>query len=166
MRNTKDRLTLPPISAAFSAYDMRHLRLVSKCLSRHLFTNNSYTLNMEGFLRFQAPQAPTKVTGIQPATSPPPQCYQSGIGTSNTNPFIHNCLLKKQDSMLVSKDCLFTPDIGIHNLLSNKWASPIMTEDCLFLEQVFNSNPFVIPMDDNKFIVYPSQTSEWPKDYQ
>jgi hypothetical protein len=138
MRNIKDRLTFPPISAPFPAFDMRDLRQVSKCFSA-AYSLTSYTFNVEGSLRFQAPQAPAKVDGVQQATSPPPQCYQAGEGTSQTNPFIPNPLLKKRYSTLTS-------------------------EDCLFLEQVFDFSPFTILIADNKFIVYPFQTSEWLMD--
>jgi hypothetical protein len=62
------------------------------------------TFNMEGSLRFQAPQAPARVNGIQKATSITPSCYQAGEGSSQTNPFIRN---EKRDSTLPSEDCLF-----------------------------------------------------------
>ncbi|KIM79125.1 hypothetical protein PILCRDRAFT_568262 [Piloderma croceum F 1598] len=81
------------------------------------FSGIRYAGPPTGSLRFQAPQAPAKVDGVQQATSPPPQCYQAGDGTSQTNPFIHDPLLKKRYSTLTSEDCLFldvsVPDIGM-----------------------------------------------------
>jgi hypothetical protein len=62
--------------------------------------------NIEGSLRFQAPQAPDKVTGVQAATSRPPQCYQGSEGNSTTNPFVSHPLRERQIGS-TSEDCLF-----------------------------------------------------------
>jgi acetyl esterase/lipase len=49
------------------------------------------------------------VTGVQAATSLPPQCYQAlGLGgTSPTNPFVSRSLLDKRQASSTSEDCLF-----------------------------------------------------------
>ncbi|KIM79128.1 hypothetical protein PILCRDRAFT_74653 [Piloderma croceum F 1598] len=79
-----------------------------------IFSGIRYAGPPTGSLRFQAPQAPAKVDGVQQATSPPPQCYQAGEGTAQTNPFIRNPLLKKRYSTLTSEDCFVSvPDIGM-----------------------------------------------------
>ncbi|KIM92462.1 hypothetical protein PILCRDRAFT_57046 [Piloderma croceum F 1598] len=51
------------------------------------FLSIRYAAPPIGTLRFQAPQAPGHMTGIQNATSLPPQCFQAQSGTSPTNPF-------------------------------------------------------------------------------
>ncbi|KIM92464.1 hypothetical protein PILCRDRAFT_57666 [Piloderma croceum F 1598] len=81
------------------------------------FLSIRYAAPPIGTLRFQAPQAPGHMTGIQNATSLPPQCFQAQSGTSPTNPFVHNPLSRKRQSTSeTSEDCLFldvsVPDIG------------------------------------------------------
>ncbi|KIM91618.1 hypothetical protein PILCRDRAFT_810905 [Piloderma croceum F 1598] len=87
------------------------------------FLSIRYAAPPIGSLRFQAPQAPAKMNGVQMATSVPPQCYQAGGGTSQTNPFIRNPpLSRKRGIIQTSEDCLFldvfVPDIetadGLH----------------------------------------------------
>ncbi|KZP26483.1 alpha beta-hydrolase [Athelia psychrophila] len=57
-----------------------------------------------GSLRFQAPQKPANVTGVQSATALPPKCYQAGTGTSPTNPLLAK---READTVASSEDCLF-----------------------------------------------------------
>ncbi|KIM74427.1 hypothetical protein PILCRDRAFT_801127 [Piloderma croceum F 1598] len=80
------------------------------------FLSIRYAAPPTGALRFQAPQAPDNVTGVQDATSFPPQCLQAQSGVSQTNPFVHNTHSRKRQSMPSSEDCLFldvsVPDIG------------------------------------------------------
>lgn len=47
------------------------------------------------------------MTGVQAATSLPPQCYQSSAGTSPTNPFVSRSLSEKRQVSSTSEDCLF-----------------------------------------------------------
>ncbi|KAK0211206.1 Alpha/Beta hydrolase protein [Desarmillaria ectypa] len=58
-----------------------------------------------GSLRWQAPQTPDFVAGIQNATAEPSECLQAGMGTASTNPFPVN----KRDTPAApnSEDCLF-----------------------------------------------------------
>ncbi|KAJ7885112.1 Alpha/Beta hydrolase protein [Mycena olivaceomarginata] len=51
-------------------------------------------------LRFRAPQPPSKVAGVQQATVPPNQCFQTSKGLSSTNP------LEVRD-IIETEDCLF-----------------------------------------------------------
>ncbi|KAJ7241623.1 Carboxylesterase family-domain-containing protein [Mycena rebaudengoi] len=61
-----------------------------------------------GDLRFRAPQPPANVAGIQQATAPPNQCFQSGRGMSATNPF-----RARAAQIISTEDCLFLKeDIG------------------------------------------------------
>lgn len=61
-------------------------------------------VTMKGSLRFQAPQKPATVKGVQSATVGPPECYQAGMGTASTNPL----LTKRQaPTAASSEDCLF-----------------------------------------------------------
>ena len=91
-----------------------------------LILQQPHTCNVQGSLRFQAPQAPARMNDVQTATSPPPQCYQASGGTSQTNPYVHN------------------------RSRSEKRYSSRTSEDCLFLEQVFN--PFAILIAENKIL--------------
>lgn len=64
--------------------------------------------NLEGALRFQAPQAPVSVTDIQIANADPPQCYQAGTGISGVNPL--EISLHERDEVMglvMDEDCLF-----------------------------------------------------------
>jgi hypothetical protein len=63
--------------------------------------------SIKGSLRFQAPQAPANATGVQDATSLPPQCHQATGGSSRINPFVRNPRLWKRQSTSTSEDCLF-----------------------------------------------------------
>ncbi|KAK0239582.1 Alpha/Beta hydrolase protein [Armillaria nabsnona] len=58
-----------------------------------------------GSLRWQAPQMPSFVAGIQNATAEPPKCLQGGSGRGPTNTFPAN----KRDALAApdSEDCLF-----------------------------------------------------------
>ncbi|PBK93163.1 alpha/beta-hydrolase [Armillaria gallica] len=58
-----------------------------------------------GSLRWQAPQTPRFVAGIQNATAEPPGCLQAGTGAAPSNTFPAN----KRDTLAVSnpEDCLF-----------------------------------------------------------
>ncbi|EGO04022.1 hypothetical protein SERLA73DRAFT_175754 [Serpula lacrymans var. lacrymans S7.3] len=58
-----------------------------------------------GDLRWQAPQPPANVTGIQQATVEPNECYQAPTGTGPTNPLGSNTVSKRD--VVQSEDCLF-----------------------------------------------------------
>ncbi|KAL0945305.1 hypothetical protein HGRIS_000810 [Hohenbuehelia grisea] len=61
-----------------------------------------------GVFRWQAPMSPSKVTGVQQAIDPPPQCYQGAIGISPTNPpHDPGSLVRREVSPTTSEDCLF-----------------------------------------------------------
>ncbi|KAH7908532.1 Alpha/Beta hydrolase protein [Hygrophoropsis aurantiaca] len=55
-----------------------------------------------GDLRWQAPQPPATVSGVQQATTQPNECYQAPTGNSSTNPFIMS-----KRAVVESEDCLF-----------------------------------------------------------
>ncbi|KAJ7125564.1 Alpha/Beta hydrolase protein [Mycena crocata] len=55
-----------------------------------------------GDLRFRGPQPPANVTGVQPATDQPNQCFQSSNGVSPTNP-----LETRAAQVISTEDCLF-----------------------------------------------------------
>jgi carboxylesterase type B len=57
-------------------------------------------MNVIDDLRFRAPQPPSKVAGVQQATVPPNQCFQTSKGLSSTNP------LEVRD-IIETEDCLF-----------------------------------------------------------
>ncbi|KAF7327277.1 Carboxylic ester hydrolase [Mycena kentingensis (nom. inval.)] len=60
-----------------------------------------------GSLRFRAPEAPGTISGVQSATTEPPQCIQLPIlstGTAETNPFR---MAVRAPSTEMSEDCLF-----------------------------------------------------------
>ncbi|KAF8168677.1 Alpha/Beta hydrolase protein [Mycena galopus ATCC 62051] len=55
-----------------------------------------------GDLRFRAPQPPVNMTGIQPATAEPNECFQALTGQSATNP-----LETRASEIVQTDDCLF-----------------------------------------------------------
>ncbi|KAF8168680.1 Alpha/Beta hydrolase protein [Mycena galopus ATCC 62051] len=55
-----------------------------------------------GDLRFRAPQPPVNMTGIQPATAEPNECFQAPTGQSATNP-----LETRASEIVQTEDCLF-----------------------------------------------------------
>jgi carboxylesterase type B len=61
-----------------------------------------------GIMRFQAPQPPVPVSGIQPAMQNPDMCYQTLFGanlTASNSPYGYN---KRQSTTpAASEDCLF-----------------------------------------------------------
>ncbi|KAL0945303.1 hypothetical protein HGRIS_000809 [Hohenbuehelia grisea] len=62
-----------------------------------------------GIFRWQAPRAPSNVTGVQQAITQPPQCNQAGSGTSPTNPLPDPGAGSnvKRAALATSEDCLF-----------------------------------------------------------
>jgi hypothetical protein len=62
-----------------------------------------------GDLRWQAPQPPQNVSGVQPANTQPNQCFQSGSGQSPTNPLrdLNNGTRLQSRAVAESEDCLF-----------------------------------------------------------
>jgi len=82
------------------------------------FFSIRYAAPPTGPLRFQAPRAPANMTGVQDATSLPPQCYQATTGSSPTNPLVHDLSSRKRQSTStpeISEDCLFL-DISVPNI--------------------------------------------------
>ncbi|KAJ6524285.1 Alpha/Beta hydrolase protein [Mycena vulgaris] len=77
-----------------------------------------------GDLRFRAPQPPENVTGVQPATVQPNQCFQASSGVSPTNP------------------------------LETRASEVISTEDCLFLNVYFPSDAEGTPVKDLPVLVW------------
>lgn len=72
------------------------------------FQGIRYAAPPTGSLRWEAPQAPANVTGVQNATAVPNICMQSSEGTSPTNPFTAvSGLVKRADALTQSEDCLF-----------------------------------------------------------
>ncbi|KAK0211804.1 Alpha/Beta hydrolase protein [Armillaria fumosa] len=69
------------------------------------FLGIRYAAPPSGSLRWQAPQTPGFVAGIQNATAEPPGCLQAGTGAAPSNSFPAN----KRDNLAVSnpEDCLF-----------------------------------------------------------
>ncbi|KAK0211801.1 Alpha/Beta hydrolase protein [Armillaria fumosa] len=69
------------------------------------FLGIRYAASPTGSLRWQAPQTPDFVAGIQNATAEPSGCLQAGTGRASSNPFPAS----KRDSLAVinSEDCLF-----------------------------------------------------------
>ncbi|KZP16238.1 alpha/beta-hydrolase [Athelia psychrophila] len=70
------------------------------------FLGIRYSAPPTGSARFQAPQKPATVTGVQDATALPPQCYQAGTGTAPTNPLLP-LSTKREADVATSEDCLF-----------------------------------------------------------
>ncbi|THV05588.1 alpha/beta-hydrolase [Dendrothele bispora CBS 962.96] len=64
-----------------------------------------FALPPTGDLRFQAPQPPANVSGVQQADTMPPECLQAGNGQSPTNPFSNQTV--KRQGRQQSDDCLF-----------------------------------------------------------
>ncbi|PBK93167.1 alpha/beta-hydrolase [Armillaria gallica] len=69
------------------------------------FLGIRFAASPTGSLRWQAPQMPSFVAGIQNATAEPPKCLQGGSGRGPTNTFPAN----KRDALAApdSEDCLF-----------------------------------------------------------
>ncbi|KZP16256.1 alpha/beta-hydrolase [Athelia psychrophila] len=73
-----------------------------------------------GSLRFQAPQKPATVAGVQNATASPPQCYQAAAsagattGTATTNPLLPLVRNREEVNVASSEDCLFL-DVVVPN---------------------------------------------------
>ncbi|KAF9457860.1 Alpha/Beta hydrolase protein [Collybia nuda] len=61
---------------------------------------------MPGSLRWSAPQRPSYIQGVQPATDFPPTCMIGSQGLSSVNPFPSNPL-SEQVALTPSEDCLF-----------------------------------------------------------
>lgn len=59
-----------------------------------------------GDLRWQAPQSPPKVSGVQQAAAQPRACLQASVGNSSTNPFLSNTTQKRSNAA-AGEDCLF-----------------------------------------------------------
>ncbi|KAJ7587111.1 Alpha/Beta hydrolase protein [Mycena floridula] len=78
------------------------------------FLGLRYAAPPVGDLRFQAPQAPLNVTGVQPALTNGDTCFQAlaglSFGTSNTNPFL------RRDDIPESEDCLFLNVVSPSNM--------------------------------------------------
>ncbi|KAJ6462025.1 Alpha/Beta hydrolase protein [Mycena vitilis] len=77
------------------------------------FRGIRYAAPPTGSLRWQAPHPPSKVDGIQQASSNPPQCYQGSTGTAAVNP------LAVRD-VQQTEDCLF---LNVYSPAVNSTAS-------------------------------------------
>jgi carboxylesterase type B len=55
-----------------------------------------------GDLRFRAPRPPLKMTGVQPATTQPNECFQGSTGQAPINP-----LETRATQIIDTEDCLF-----------------------------------------------------------
>ncbi|KAH7906561.1 Alpha/Beta hydrolase protein [Hygrophoropsis aurantiaca] len=92
------------------------------------FLSISYAAPPTGNLRFQAPQPPLTVSGIQQATANPNSCYQAGFGEANYSPVsIYGYNKRQSTTPESSEDCLYlnvfvpgeipfepiTPDTGL-----------------------------------------------------
>ncbi|KAA1475672.1 alpha/beta-hydrolase [Dentipellis sp. KUC8613] len=75
------------------------------------FLGIRYAAPPVGDLRFAAPQKPSTVHGIQNATAPALQCYQTSIvgteGASLTSPFRGQSLERRDTDGISNEDCLF-----------------------------------------------------------
>ncbi|KAH7928320.1 alpha/beta-hydrolase [Leucogyrophana mollusca] len=72
------------------------------------FLSIRYAAPPLGDLRFQAPQPPPTVSGIQQATTNPDSCYQTGFGAANVAPVSIYGYNKRQSTTPVSsEDCLY-----------------------------------------------------------
>ncbi|GLB40131.1 putative type-B carboxylesterase lipase family protein [Lyophyllum shimeji] len=71
-----------------------------------LFLGMRYAAPPTGSLRWQPPQRPATVAGVQQANAQPPSCMTAGSGTSPTNPFRAQNLTT-QAAAAASEDCLF-----------------------------------------------------------
>ncbi|KAG2359255.1 Alpha/Beta hydrolase protein [Suillus spraguei] len=69
------------------------------------FLGIRYAAPPVGGLRWEAPQPPSTVSGVQQATTQPNECYQAPAGDSSTNPFESFSITKRAVSQ--SEDCLF-----------------------------------------------------------
>ncbi|KAK0196593.1 Alpha/Beta hydrolase protein [Armillaria mellea] len=69
------------------------------------FLGIRFAASPTGSLRWQPPQTPDFVAGIQNATAEPPGCLQAGMGRGSSNPFPAD----KRDTLAVAnpEDCLF-----------------------------------------------------------
>ncbi|KZP26477.1 alpha/beta-hydrolase [Athelia psychrophila] len=72
-----------------------------------------------GSLRFQAPEKPTKISGIQNATVVPSECFQSSEGTAATNPLLPLSRREEAVAATQSEDCLFL-DVSVPNMATAK----------------------------------------------
>ncbi|EIW78140.1 alpha beta-hydrolase [Coniophora puteana RWD-64-598 SS2] len=78
------------------------------------FLGISYAAPPTGDLRFQAPQAPVVVSGVQQATAQPNECYQAPFGNATTSSFPYGyadsisggASIRKRD-VEPSEDCLY-----------------------------------------------------------
>ncbi|TFL04269.1 Alpha/Beta hydrolase protein [Pterulicium gracile] len=70
----------------------------------------------EGDLRWQAPQPPTQIEGIQDASRQPPLCHQGTMGGAPTSPWLSPEIelkdegmnkMRRQEHLSQSEDCLF-----------------------------------------------------------
>ncbi|KAF7335518.1 COesterase domain-containing protein [Mycena venus] len=62
-----------------------------------------------GDLRFRAPQPPINMTGVQPATAQPNECFQASDGLSPTNP-----LETRATQIIATEDCLFLKQVRVY----------------------------------------------------
>lgn len=80
-----------------------------------IFLGIQYAANPTGTLRWKAPVTPDlTASGIQLATSQPPQCFQGPTGTAPTNPFGAILPSKRSAEVTSSEDCLFLKCVRCH----------------------------------------------------
>ncbi|KZP26472.1 alpha/beta-hydrolase [Athelia psychrophila] len=72
-----------------------------------------------GSLRFQAPEKPAKIAGIQNATVVPSECFQGSTGGAATNPLLPLSRRAEADIVVQSEDCLFL-DVAVPNVETAK----------------------------------------------
>ncbi|KAJ7116473.1 cephalosporin esterase [Mycena epipterygia] len=74
-----------------------------------------------GALRWEKPQTPTKVGGVQPANAQPPMCLQGSFGKAPTNPFP-----ARKRAVSASEDCLFLNVYVPGNVEENSKSRPVV----------------------------------------
>ncbi|KAJ7781796.1 Alpha/Beta hydrolase protein [Mycena maculata] len=93
-----DSASAPVVDLGYAQYQ----GIVDTDLNITAFLGMRYAAPPTGNLRWQAPTAPSRISGVQEATSNPPQCYQGTFGASPTNP-----LAPRDETPVQTEDCLF-----------------------------------------------------------
>ncbi|KAJ7917673.1 Alpha/Beta hydrolase protein [Mycena leptocephala] len=98
-------LLTAPVAQSFPIVDLGYAQYQGSVNTANNITHFwgiRYAAPPLGDLRFRAPQPPVNMTGVQPATTQPNECFQAGSGKSPTNP-----LETRATQMVQTEDCLF-----------------------------------------------------------
>ncbi|KAJ7133522.1 alpha beta-hydrolase [Mycena epipterygia] len=95
------------------------------------FLGVRYAAAPTGQFRWKAPRSPPKVAGIQDATQPPRQCFQSGSLTGSAGAAVTNRFRTSLGSL--STSCPSHTDDQCRARLSRRDSDGLSDEDCLFL---------------------------------